>query len=56
MDLISLLVVLLIVGIIIWAVQNYAPLDANFKKIIIFVLIVFLIIWVVRALGVNLRI
>ena len=56
MDLISLLVVLLVAGFFVWLVQNFAPVDARFKQVAVFVVIIFVVIWFIRALGVNLAI
>ena len=56
MDLISLIVMLIVVGLILWLVQTYLPIDATIKRIIVIVVILFVIIWLIRALGINLTI
>ena len=55
MPLINILIVLVIVGFLLWLVNNYIPMDGKIKKIVnIIVLIVVLIvvvIWVLKAFG-----
>lgn len=48
-DLISLVIVLIIVGVLLWAVQQL-PMDATIKTVIRVVVIAFVIIWLLQAL------
>lgn len=50
MSLISLIVVLLVVGLLLWAVNQF-PIDATIKKIIYVITIVFVCLWLLQALG-----
>ncbi len=52
MDLISLLVVLVVVGLILWLVQTYLPLPAPIKTVITVVVILFLCIWLLQIFGI----
>lgn len=50
MSLIGLLVVLIVVGLLLWAVGQI-PMDATIKRIITVVVIVFVCLWLLQALG-----
>ena len=52
MSLISLLVVLIAVGVILWLINNYIPMDAKIKKILNVVVVIVVIIWLLQAFGV----
>ena len=58
MSLISLLVVLIVVGVILWLINTYIPMDAKIKKILNVVVIIVVILWLLEAFGIlgNLRI
>ena len=50
MSLISILVVLIIAGLILWAVSQF-PLDATIVRIIRVVVVVFVVLWLLQQLG-----
>jgi hypothetical protein len=50
-SLISLIVVLVIVGLILYCVNAFIPMDATVKKILNIAVVVFLIIWLLQATG-----
>jgi hypothetical protein len=50
--LIQLILVLVIVGVLLWLVNNYIPMDANIKKILNIVVIIVVILWLLRVFGV----
>lgn len=52
MSLVSLLLVLVLVGVILWAINSFIPMDAKVKQLINIVVIVFLVLWLLRAFGV----
>ena len=52
MSLISLLVVLIVVGVILWLINSYIPMDAKIKKILNVVVVIVVIIWLLQAFGV----
>jgi len=58
MSLISLLVVLIVVGVILWLINTYIPMDAKIKKILNVIVIIVVILWLLEAFGIlgNLRI
>jgi len=45
MPLITVIVVLVVVGLLLWAVQSAIPMDANIKKIITVVVVVAVCLW-----------
>ena len=49
---IQLIIVLVIVGVLLWLVNNYIPMDANIKKILNIVVIIVVILWLLRVFGV----
>lgn len=54
MDLITLIVVCLIVGVALWLINTYVPMDYKIKKILNVAVVVLLVLWiVVSVLGVT---
>jgi hypothetical protein len=51
MSIIGILVILIVVGLLLWAVQTAIPMDANIKRIITVVVIVFVCTWLLEELG-----
>ena len=52
MSLISLIVVLIVVGLLLWLVNNYIPMDGKIKQILNIVVVIFVILWLLQAFGV----
>ena len=48
MSLISVVVVLIVIGMVLWAVNHWLPIDPKFKTIINVVVIVFVALWLLR--------
>lgn len=46
MDLIQLVIVLIVIGVLLWLVNTYIPMDATIKRIINVVVIVAVVLWV----------
>lgn len=51
MSLLTILLVLVVAGIILWLVNTYIPMDGTIKKILNIVVVVILIIWLLKAFG-----
>lgn len=51
MSLISLVITLIIVGVLLWLVNSYIPMDAKIKKILNIVVVVAVILWLLYAFG-----
>ena len=58
MSLISLLVFLIIVGVTLWLINTYIPMDAKIKKILNIAVVIVVILWLLQTFGIlgNLRI
>lgn len=52
MSLIYLVIVLVIVGVILWAINNYIPMQSNIKKILNVVVVIAVILWLLTVFGV----
>jgi hypothetical protein len=52
MPLIQIVIVLVVVGVILWAVNNYIPMQASIKKILNVVVVIAVIIWLLSVFGV----
>jgi hypothetical protein len=52
MPIITVLVVLVVVGFLLWAANTYIPMDGKVKKILNFVIIVAVILWLLNVFGV----
>lgn len=52
MSLVSLIVVLIIVGLLLWLVNNYIPMDGKIKQILNIVVVIAVILWLLQAFGV----
>ena len=51
MSLLTLILVLVAVGVLLWLVNSYIPMDSKVKMILNVVVIIFLIIWLLKATG-----
>jgi hypothetical protein len=52
MPLATLVVYLVIVGVLLWLVNNSIPMDGKIKQIINFVVVVVVVVWLLRVFGV----
>lgn len=48
----SILITLLVVGIILWAINSFVPMDEKIKKILNVIIVILVIIWLLKALGI----
>lgn len=46
MSLVSLVVTLIVVGVLLWLVNAYIPMDAQIKKILNIVVVIAVVLWV----------
>jgi small-conductance mechanosensitive channel len=51
-SLISLVVTLIVVGVLLWAVNTYIPMDPTIKKILNIVIVIAVVLWLLAAFGV----
>ena len=52
MSLISLVVTLVVVGVLLWLVNAYIPMDGKIKKILNIVVVVVVVFWLLNVFGV----
>jgi hypothetical protein len=52
MPLINLVVVLIVVGVLLWLVNTYIPMDSKIKQILNIVVVIVVVIWLLQAFGV----
>ncbi len=51
MPIITILIVLVVVGLILWLINNYIPMDRKIKSILNIVVVICVIIWLLKAFG-----
>jgi hypothetical protein len=51
MPLITLVITLVIVGLILWLINNYIPMDGTIKKILNVVVVIVVILWLLSVFG-----
>jgi hypothetical protein len=52
MSILNVLIVLIVVGVLLWLVNTYIPMDAKIKQILNIVTIIAVVIWLLKAFGV----
>jgi hypothetical protein len=52
MSLIGLIITLVVVGVLLWLLNNYVPMDAKIKNILNVVVVIVVVIWLLQAFGV----
>jgi len=52
MPLITLVITLIVVGVLLWLLEAYVPMDATIKRIIHIVVIIAVVLWLLGAFGV----
>jgi uncharacterized membrane protein len=51
MSLIGVVITLVVVGVLLWLVNNYVPMDGKIKRIINIVVVIVVVIWLLQAFG-----
>ncbi len=52
MSLISLVLTLIVVGVLLWIVNTYIPMDGKIKKILNIVVVICVVVWLLWAFGI----
>ena len=52
MPLLQLVIVLVVVGVILWVINNYIPMQSTIKKILNAVVVIGVILWLLNVFGV----
>ena len=51
MSLINLVLILIVIGVLLWLVNNYIPMDGKIKQILNIVVVIVVVIWLLQAIG-----
>jgi hypothetical protein len=51
MPLINLVAILIVVGVLLWLVNNYIPMDSKIKSILNIVVVIGVVLWLLQAFG-----
>ena len=52
MPLINVIIALIVVGVLLWLVNNYIPMDGKIKNILNIVVVIAVVLWLLSAFGV----
>jgi len=50
--LINIILVLIVVGVLLWLVNNYIPMDSKIKSILNAIVVILVVLWLLQAFGV----
>lgn len=51
MTLVNLVLILIVIGVLLWLLNTFIPMDKNIKKIINAVVIIAVVIWLLKIFG-----
>ena len=49
---ISLVITLIVIGVLLWLVNNYIPMDGKIKQILNVIVVICVVVWLLSAFGV----
>jgi len=52
MDLVQFVIILVVIGFLLWMVNNYIPMDRKIKKILNLVVVIAVVLWVGNLFGI----
>jgi hypothetical protein len=52
MPIINILVALIVVGVLLWLVNNYIPMAGSIKNILNIVVVIAVVLWLLRVFGI----
>ena len=52
MPLLSILIVIIVVGVLLWIINSFIPMDHNIKSIFNIVVVIVLIVWLLKVFGI----
>jgi len=52
MPLLSILLVIVVVGVLLWIINTFIPMDRKIKQIFNVVVVIILIVWLLRVFGI----
>ncbi len=51
MPIVTVLIVLIVAGVLLWLINSYIPMDGKIKKIINIVAIIAIVLWLLKVFG-----
>lgn len=51
MSLVSLVITLIVVGVLLWLINNYIPMDGKIKRSLNMTVVVVVVLWILNAMG-----
>lgn len=52
MSLLTIILVIVVVGVLLWAINSFIPMDSKIKSILNIVVVIALILWLLQAFGI----
>lgn len=52
MSLVSLIITLIVIGLLLWLVNNYIPMDGKIKSILNAVVVICVVLWLLSTFGI----
>lgn len=52
MPLINIVIILIVVGVLLWLVNNYIPMDSKIRSILNAIVVIVVVLWLLQAFGV----
>jgi hypothetical protein len=52
MDLVTVIIVLVVVGVILWLINTYIPMQSTIKSILNAVVVIVVVLWLLQVFGV----
>lgn len=52
MSLLNIVIVLIVIGVLLWLVNTYIPMDGKIKNILNIVVVIAVVLWLLQAFGV----
>lgn len=51
MDLLNVIIVLIVVGVLLWLVNNYLPMQGTIKSLLNGVVVIVVVLWLLKVFG-----
>jgi hypothetical protein len=51
MSLVSLVITLIVVGVLLWVINNYIPMDGKIKRILNMTVVAVVVLWILNTMG-----
>jgi hypothetical protein len=52
MPLLNIVIVLVVVGVLLWLVNNYIPMDGKIRSILNAIVVIVVVLWLLQAFGI----